>query len=206
VIPQLAGGHADTLIAVDLERGELLWARPGTYINVFAADLISGISGQEVACLDCTRHCLDIRSLKGQLLATTTPFEGNPADVKILGPEDPDFCYLAVRDGQTVRFYRFGAPTSGDLDDFKGSITERTELRITPEPVRGALHLELSVPLRTQATLVVFNILGREVARQEIPAMTRTAAVRLDGVAAGLYFVRLDTEPRIHVKKFVLLH
>lgn len=67
-------------------------------------------------------------------------------------------------------------------------------LAVYPNPSAGAAVVRFAVPEATQVRVVVYDALGREVARlldREAEGLMET---RLDGVAPGLYLVRLTTD------------
>ncbi|UOQ98716.1 FG-GAP-like repeat-containing protein [Hymenobacter sp. 5317J-9] len=81
-----------------------------------------------------------------------------------------------------------------------GTETAAAELRLYPNPVAGASQrVQLQVPGlgRQAATVTVFNTLGQQVYRQEIPAASAGSAIlSLPQLAAGTYLVRLSTADR----------
>jgi probable HAF family extracellular repeat protein len=82
-------------------------------------------------------------------------------------------------------------------------------LRLVPNPVTSRLEVEFNLPSESRAQLSVVDITGREVAQvldEWMPAGNRRVHWEPSSmIAAGVYFVRLETPDQIRSKRFVLV-
>jgi hypothetical protein len=70
-------------------------------------------------------------------------------------------------------------------------------LTVAPNPIRRDATVRFVLPEAGSARLVVYDVLGREVLRlADAPTLAGSHTARLDagGLAAGSYFVRIETE------------
>ncbi|MDO7850053.1 hypothetical protein [Hymenobacter convexus] len=61
---------------------------------------------------------------------------------------------------------------------------------LSPNPARGLVRADWTAPLDASARLLLFDAMGREVARQPLAARTSSAYLDITGLAPGLYVVR----------------
>jgi hypothetical protein len=68
----------------------------------------------------------------------------------------------------------------------------RLVVRARPNPARGAIRLALSGAAAEPATVTLLDVAGRVVASQRFAAGERALTLAPDGLAAGLYFARVE--------------
>jgi hypothetical protein len=76
-----------------------------------------------------------------------------------------------------------------------------------PNPFNGSTVIQFSIPTRTQATLSLFDVLGREVrtlADGEIEAGTHSIMLYSDDLPSGVYIYRLKTSQFLASKKLII--
>jgi hypothetical protein len=86
-------------------------------------------------------------------------------------------------------------------------------LQARPNPFSGSTRIEFSLPLPANATLEIFDVLGRRVtALAARPFCEGRHSLVWDGrdssgrqVSQGIYFIRLEAEGRSRIKKIVLI-
>ncbi len=77
-----------------------------------------------------------------------------------------------------------------------------------PNPFNPVTVVLFDLPQSSFAKLIVYDILGREVAtlvNKELKAGTHSAAWNASGYPSGIYFYRLETKNFTDVKKMVLI-
>ena len=126
-------------------------------------------------------------------------------------PTDPDGAFtleLLAEEG-SVPTPSEDAVLLDELGFFKqlageGDLRVAEALSVFPNPAAGAATLRFAVAERTAATLVLYDALGREVARPLDGAVEGLAEVRLDASAlpAGLYVARLVANGRAETVRF----
>ncbi|HDQ46307.1 MAG TPA: T9SS type A sorting domain-containing protein [bacterium] len=82
----------------------------------------------------------------------------------------------------------------------------RTGFRCYPNPSSGLLNLSMQNSFRGDVSIAVFDILGREVLREEAykPETGFRSSVRLNPLPRGVYFVALEVEDRRFIEKVTL--
>lgn len=88
------------------------------------------------------------------------------------------------------------------LSELEGS------LQVGPNPVRGILHLRFETTANTELRITLTDLLGRPVAdlgRQSYPQGSQHATLSTEGLARGLYLVRLQSEDQTIVRKVEVL-
>lgn len=109
--------------------------------------------------------------------------------------------------GNTEIFYREGTLTENP--DLKPTAPkEFSLLQNYPNPFNGSTHLRYDIPKTTPVTLIVYNLLGQQVARL-VDAIQSPAHydVPFDGgnLATGVYFYRLRTDFFTSIKKLMII-
>jgi glycosidase len=77
-----------------------------------------------------------------------------------------------------------------------------------PNPARGATEIAFAVPSASRVTLVVHDLLGREVRRLvdgPVAPGTHTATLRADGLASGVYLYTLQTPRAKETRRLVVV-
>ena len=170
-----------------------------------------------------TGHAVDVRI--GQTTTGVVPaFFTMPVDIRISdGVRDTTVVVMHTSPGQAFTFRVPFAPTSLRLDPDIWILREvLTPDRLPaefalgqnyPNPFNPGTAITFSLPHRSDVTLTVYDILGREVTvliRQRINAGTQS--VRWEGtdasgklVGSGVYFYRLTADAFTTTKKMLLL-
>jgi hypothetical protein len=106
-----------------------------------------------------------------------------------------------LRGNRTDEFWRYNAsfplmPDSSQMGPQSGasSVVSRLELRVVPNPFRQRTTLRYSLPHPARVTMVMYDAVGRQV-RSLVdgwrPAGTGNVMLQSDGLAGGVYLVRL---------------
>jgi hypothetical protein len=77
-----------------------------------------------------------------------------------------------------------------------------------PNPFRGRAAIEFDLPDEAQATLTLYDTLGRLVlvlVDERLPAGTHTASVAADALPTGVYFVRLHADAFRQTQKVLVV-
>ncbi|GAB5537622.1 MAG: hypothetical protein Rubg2KO_38710 [Rubricoccaceae bacterium] len=91
-------------------------------------------------------------------------------------------------------FYGLGTPVDGETSPGEALPDELALHPPAPNPTRGASSMQVDLPTPARVRLAVYDALGREVAvalDEERPAGRHTVALAVDGLATGVYVVRL---------------
>ena len=117
---------------------------------------------------------------------------------RTVGADPASFTLELVAEAGSVAAPSDGAEVIGTLDFTKGGAGLRADapLAAYPNPAAGSATLAFAVAEPTEARVVVYDALGREVARPvdgEVEGQV-TAALDASALAPGLYVVRLTTD------------
>lgn len=136
---------------------------------------------------------------------------------------------LNLLEEQTVWFrFRFGSDNGGGdtgwfVDDItllgfggveavnRGTVSLPATPRLTaafPNPFNGTTRLEFYLPMEVDATLVIHDMLGREVAKPfngHLPAGQHSYSFNADGLATGVYFALLQVNGNLIDQQKILL-
>jgi hypothetical protein len=111
--------------------------------------------------------------------------------------------------GFTVSRGYLSGSIATDVDDDPSSLPRQFALNQNyPNPFNPSTVISFDLPQRANVSLVIFNLLGQEVARlidRELPAGDHSITWNADSNAAGLYFYRLLAGDFSETKKMVLL-
>ncbi|MEO0190374.1 MAG: T9SS type A sorting domain-containing protein, partial [candidate division WOR-3 bacterium] len=80
--------------------------------------------------------------------------------------------------------------------------------RIYPNPTKGILRIRFNSPDNRKITIKLYDVCGRLVHSQEIIKSKigmNEVLIKPDGLSAGVYFVRLETNGYQKVEKAILL-
>lgn len=94
-------------------------------------------------------------------------------------------------------------PTNDELP----SLPTELSLAVYPNPFNGTLSISLTVPLHQEATVALYDLLGREVdiiSRDEFAGSTFSYSTP-PHLASGIYFIRATTGSQMQLQKVVLL-
>jgi hypothetical protein len=168
---------------------DVVATRPGTYTLTWPAlaeaqlslpiTVVDAVTGDEVKMEDGGRYLFEISTSHEHARSTDVPA---PASEELqsatTGP--PRF---------TLHFGQYA--TSSEETSAPGALTLAP---IYPNPARGSVTLQYSLPKPGEARLEVFDLLGRRVALIESGMLTpgiHTARLESGGLSAGSYLVRL---------------
>jgi hypothetical protein len=129
-------------------------------------------------------------------------------------PIDGRSAYFTTTSGWTaitnvdlmVRAFMTGQPTS--VGNEKSLPKEFALLQNFPNPFNPATKIGYQLPARSQVSLKVFDVLGREVAtlvNEEKQAGAYSALWNAHGMASGVYFYKLQAGTYTETKKLMLL-
>jgi len=77
-----------------------------------------------------------------------------------------------------------------------------------PNPFNPSTTIQFALPVETEVSLKLYDILGREVASlidKELPAGVHKLIFEASGFPSGIYFYRIQTEGFVKTKKLTLL-
>ena len=93
-------------------------------------------------------------------------------------------------------------------DDFtstKGIVYLRDiEINVYPNPSNGRITIEIDNPYRGKAELKVMNILGEFVYQEHFEQSETQRMVNLSYIVPGIYFVQLETQDGVDLKKIII--
>lgn len=75
---------------------------------------------------------------------------------------------------------------------------------LNPNPVHGVVEVTLTQPLATNATLTLYDLGGREVRRQFLPAGSQHASFDTEGCPTGTYILKLLTPQGVASRRLVV--
>jgi len=84
-------------------------------------------------------------------------------------------------------------------------IPNQPELGIWPVPANGQINLEFDIPLYQNGTITITDILGRKLHEFNVNGDQNYSTWSSNGLAAGIYFVRLAAGNETIVRKAVIL-
>jgi len=97
------------------------------------------------------------------------------------------------------------APVS---DEDPVELADAADLRVYPNPTRGATSLAFDLPMPARVRLSVYDALGREVAvvlDDDRPAGTHTVELAVGGLAPGVYVARLATGAEVRTQRLTVV-
>jgi hypothetical protein len=85
--------------------------------------------------------------------------------------------------------------------------TPAIEFTVFPNPTSDFVTLDFGIPLKNSATMIVTDILGREMLRQSLPSGTERRDISLKELGSNLFFIHIQTAKNVWtVKKVVVLN
>lgn len=96
------------------------------------------------------------------------------------------------------------SPSSTGLPAAVKTIGESTGLLVYPNPSAGTLNLRFESPIENTAKVDIINSLGMSVFKAELATGTTTQSFDLNGVANGVYFVRVQEKNGQSIKRIVI--
>ena len=112
---------------------------------------------------------------------------------------------LAKSSTSTSRF-RLVVSTNNDVSGYLPTSPQLAQNY--PNPFNPTTNITFSIPTQTRVTILVFNILGQQVAKvtdQEYPAGSHLVVWNASNVASGVYFCRMTAAEKTQTKKMVVL-
>jgi hypothetical protein len=83
--------------------------------------------------------------------------------------------------------------------------TGNHELKLSPNPVREQLRVELPVTVRG-TFLELYDLMGRSVLRQEIEDATTTSTLDVSAITSGSYMLVVRMRENVKRQQIVILH
>jgi len=81
--------------------------------------------------------------------------------------------------------------------------TPEDDFSVFPNPNNGSFYLN-STMLQQQADVKVYDISGRTLLHRKVQEPSGTLQIQLDDNATGLYFIRVQTDKQVVVKKVMI--
>jgi len=84
--------------------------------------------------------------------------------------------------------------------------SEPASLRIYPNPATDILHIEFSIPAQGKVVLILYDAMGCQLRLLDelVPSGGINFSLPLDDLAAGIYYLRLNTPEVSQVQKFII--
>ena len=96
-----------------------------------------------------------------------------------------------------------------------GMISTNTEIPMEfmlynnyPNPFNPVTHIKFDLPMQTNTKLILYDMLGREVARlvdKNLPAGSYTVIYNASALSSGTYFYKIITDEYTNIKKMILV-
>ncbi len=102
----------------------------------------------------------------------------------------------------------WGSPVASDIKEQDKLVTTFNLFQNYPNPFNPNTHINFTLPKDSNVKLVVYDVLGREVARLvdgRVQAGDHSINFNAGNLSSGLYFYRLQTDNEVVVKKMMLL-
>jgi len=142
----------------------------------------------------------------------STEFSGDWEVAKILAVDESGKVYIAARSGgngwsvfTTIKYIQ--QPSS--VNEIPPMPKEYSLEQNYPNPFNPSTVINFSLPKEANISLVIFDLLGREVAilvSEKLPAGTYTRQWNAEGLSSGVYFCRLQAGAEfVQTKKLLLL-
>ena len=107
-----------------------------------------------------------------------------------------------------LAFAETGFIVSVDGSDDKTIPTDYTLFQNYPNPFNPSTAIEFSLPVNSNVTLTIYNLLGQVVTtlvNEDKPAGTYSVEFNATSLPSGIYFYKLEAGNFIQTKKMVLL-
>ncbi len=166
----------------------------------------------------------DVRSLlltDGLLLAGTWGkgvfrFDRNTSDWEDLGLGDlPVVAFSKVPSTDEVLIGTAGqgvyllSDQSITVQNERETLPEKLTLENYPNPFAGTTRIRFTLPEATSVSLVLYDVLGREVRRLKddfLEAGEHLLVLRGDALSSGVYFLRMQAGREVRVQKIMVVH
>lgn len=117
---------------------------------------------------------------------------------------------LAEQAGNVAEAYSFKIARLADYEDFEevDQSPEALSLSNYPNPFNPATEISYSLPERSQVSLVVYDMLGRQVAdlvNQSQPAGTHRVSFDASRLSSGIYLYRLQAGGEVMTGQMTLV-
>jgi hypothetical protein len=97
------------------------------------------------------------------------------------------------------RVVQFLSTTSTGLEEDMG-----VGFRVYPNPASGLLRVEFEAGLASEAVLSVFDLAGKELRREQLPAMAGKTVIGLEGLSPGVYLIRLEVNGKSAIRRVMI--
>jgi hypothetical protein len=77
-----------------------------------------------------------------------------------------------------------------------------------PNPFNPSTQIEFSVPVESNVSIVVYDLVGREVVtlvNENMPSGNYSLTWNAAGLTSGVYFYRMESQNYVEVKKMIML-
>ncbi|MEM8485054.1 MAG: T9SS type A sorting domain-containing protein [Bacteroidota bacterium] len=159
---------------------------------------------QETGNVDSLNVILPAGTRAEYLLIDHTPAFADPELVALSYGKDA--AYLeAFLDVDEAAYITFGARTA--YEGFNALPNELTLYQNYPNPFNPVTNIQFDLPVAAPATLVLYDVLGRQVdvlVDEEMQAGTHSITFDAAGLASGVYFYRLHVQGEVRTKKMLL--
>jgi hypothetical protein len=75
---------------------------------------------------------------------------------------------------------------------------------VSPNPFKDQLHVEFAKPVNVEMTIVLVDVLGKEILVEKVPFESNTYLLdKLSDLIPGTYYLKIVTEESVHSEKLV---
>lgn len=183
------------------------WLSSINYSLWLAVECVPSNSAEEFLCYTRSRAAFDVLdAVDGHSYGVTDTVDIATSGARIIGRYDSTFRRLVIRDSTSLKLYRFGEYLAAD--EHPVSTPSDLSLAAYPNPFNPSSTIRFSLPRRTEAELVVYDVTGRQVSVlvDEVLAAGEHR-VPFDGarLPSGIYFTRLIAGEAQATQKLLLL-
>lgn len=182
------------------------WTVPQRFNQLFAADIVDNDGHEEILGYQRDLDALQVyRWQDGYRYGQTSEVTPNPNRIAIIGRYSSELRRLALQYDNQLFLYSFSEYLDTDSKQPAPVRHEAIRLSTSPQPAVDQVQFMLSSPLNRDATLVVYDLLGREVHRSSMRTQSTSTFLNLSALPSGVYFAALDGQPQIAPHKFIVL-
>ncbi len=159
---------------------------------------------QETGAVDTLRITLPAGTRASYLLVDNTAEFTDPQVMSLVHGEDPAYLVADVEITDTA-YITFGATEA--FEGYSGLPGELTLYQNYPNPFNPVTTIAFDLPDDGHATLVLYDILGRQVdvlLDEDMRAGTHSVVFDAAGLASGVYFYRLQMQGEVRTQKMLL--
>lgn len=181
--------------------GNLVYGNASSYINVPAAEYVINVTAAGDAAAVVATYTLDVSALGGgSAIALASGFL-NPA----ANGDGPAFEILVVLADGTTLLLPIGTSIESDLTTSPVAFELQGNF---PNPFNPTTNIRFSVPVASDVTLTVYDMLGRQVAvlaNGMFSAGTHTVTFDASNLSSGTYLYRLQSGSFVETSKMMLI-